>query len=81
MKRSRMKYRANVSEENSDGWIFFKRCVFSAVGLFSGFTPLYWVLVRDREWSTGMTILCIIGAGFFALGLFGTRKLISKADF
>ena len=70
-----------MSEKNSDGWIFFKRCVFSALGLFFGFTPLYWVLVRDRAWSTGMTILCVIGAGFFALGLFGSRKLISKADF
>jgi hypothetical protein len=70
-----------MSQEYSGGWIFFKRCVFCAVGLFFTATPLFWVFVRDREWSTGMTVLCIIGAGFFALGLLGSRKLISKPDF
>jgi len=70
-----------MSEENSDGWIFVKRCVFFAVGLFFAFTPLYWVLAQAREWSTGMTILSVIGAGFCALGLLGNRKLVGKADF
>jgi len=71
----------NGTEDNSDGWISFKRCAFSLFGLFTGFAPLYWVVVRDREWSTGMTIGCVLGAGFVVFGLFGSRKLISKADF
>jgi hypothetical protein len=81
MKRLRMRRRADASGEDTDGWILFKRCLFCAVGLFSGLSPLYWILARDYEWSSGMTIACVIGAAFFALGLFGSRKWISKADF
>jgi hypothetical protein len=81
MKRSREKHRSVLGEGNSDGWILLKRCVFSAFGFFLVSTPLFWALVRDREWSTGMTIMFVIGAGFLAFGLFGSRKLVNKADF
>jgi hypothetical protein len=37
-------------------------------------------LERDHEWSIGMSIMCVIGVGFFALGIFGSRRLVDEAD-
>jgi len=82
MNRNRQKVKRKVDrcEPDSDGWILFKRCVFCAIGVAAVAAPLFWVLVRDREWSLGMTVMCVLGAGFLALGLFGSRRLVSKAD-
>jgi hypothetical protein len=78
--RQSKKRKANLPKPESDGWILFKRCVFSAIGGTALAAPLFWVLVRDREWSSGMTVMCVLGAGFLALGLFGSRRVVSEAD-
>ncbi len=76
----RKKPEGDRTELNSDGWILFKRCVLCAIGVLAAAIPLFWALVRDREWSIGMTIMCVIGAAFFALGMFGSRRSVSEAD-
>jgi hypothetical protein len=42
--------------------------------------PLHEALERDREWSVGMMIMCVIGVAFFVLGMFGSRRLVDAAD-
>jgi hypothetical protein len=75
------KARDREEEPASDGWILFKRFAFCAIGLFFGaVAPAYWVLIRGRDWDLGATMVCVIGAGFFLLGLFGSRKLVDAAD-
>jgi hypothetical protein len=78
--RQQMRRNADRLEQVSDSWILFKRWVFCAIGVFAVAAPIFWVYFRDREWSTGMTVSCILGAGFFALGLFGSRRMINEAD-
>jgi hypothetical protein len=82
MNRSRQQNRRNADrlEKVSDSWILFKRWVFCTFGVFAVAAPIFWVLFHDREWSIGMTVSCILGAGFFALGLFGSRRVINEAD-
>jgi hypothetical protein len=74
------KRRPDKSQPPDDGWIFFKRIVICIVGLFFIAAPLR-TFARDREWSNGMAIVMVIGIAFFALGIFGNRNLIGKADF
>jgi hypothetical protein len=79
-RRQKTKRKANGAQPDGDGWILFKRWLFCGIGFFFAATPVYWVSERDREWSLGMTIMCVLGAGFFALGMFGSRRLVDEAD-
>ena len=79
-RRKQAKARSNRTQPDSDGWILFKRWAFCGIGIFFAGAPIYWAVERDREWSLGMTIVCIIGVGFFALGMFGSRRTVDEAD-
>ena len=71
---------ANAAQPSSDGWVLFKRFIFCGFGILFMAAPVHWTLERDREWSVGMTIMCVIGVGFFALGMFGSRRWVDNAD-
>jgi hypothetical protein len=78
-RHQKTKQKVSAPQTGSDGWILFKRLLFSGLGLFficasiQGFE-------HDREWSLGLTIMCLVGVAFFALGVFGSRKFVDAAD-
>jgi hypothetical protein len=80
-KRTHQKPNSKTSapQTRSDGWILFKRLIFSGLGLFFIGASIQ-AFEHDREWSLGLTIMCLIGVAFFALGVFGSRKFVDAAD-